>query len=231
MAYTPTVWKNGEFPPIDAEHLNKIEQGIANSAPGGFGLGIPGDLANGDVNKWHGNGFYSWGRIIPTNAPTMLRDDGTYQYMLELGTAEGFTQTIGCYISSSPGLIRRQAFAKSGGVQFAEWEWINPPMQIGVEYRTTERFLGNPVYVKVVDCAPLTDNKQVPHGITDVGIIFYAQGTRGASPLPLIYNHNLNDPWSCYISAVDKTNIVLRAGSSAANANSTVTLKYTKTTD
>ena len=30
MAYTPTVWKNGEFPPIDAEHLNKIEQGIAD---------------------------------------------------------------------------------------------------------------------------------------------------------------------------------------------------------
>lgn len=31
MAYTPTVWKNGEFPPIDAEHLNKIEQGIADA--------------------------------------------------------------------------------------------------------------------------------------------------------------------------------------------------------
>lgn len=30
MAYTPTVWKNGEFPPIDAEHLNKIEQGITD---------------------------------------------------------------------------------------------------------------------------------------------------------------------------------------------------------
>ncbi len=31
MAYTPTVWKNGEFPPIDAEHLNKIEQGITDA--------------------------------------------------------------------------------------------------------------------------------------------------------------------------------------------------------
>lgn len=31
MAYTPTVWKNGEFPPIDAEHLNKIEQGIEDA--------------------------------------------------------------------------------------------------------------------------------------------------------------------------------------------------------
>ena len=34
MAYTPTVWKNGEAPAINAENLNKIEQGIvdANSA-------------------------------------------------------------------------------------------------------------------------------------------------------------------------------------------------------
>ena len=29
MAYTPTVWKDGEAPAISAENLNKIEQGIA----------------------------------------------------------------------------------------------------------------------------------------------------------------------------------------------------------
>lgn len=31
-------------------------------------------------------------------------------------------------------------------------EWVNPPLALGVEYRTTERYLGKPVYVKVVDC-------------------------------------------------------------------------------
>lgn len=31
-------------------------------------------------------------------------------------------------------------------------EWINPPMELGTEYRTTERYLGKPVYVKVVEC-------------------------------------------------------------------------------
>lgn len=31
-----------------------------------------------------------------------------------------------------------------------EMEWINPPMLEGVEYRTTERWLGYPVYVKQV---------------------------------------------------------------------------------
>ena len=31
MAYTPTVWKNGEAPAINAENLNKMEQGIADA--------------------------------------------------------------------------------------------------------------------------------------------------------------------------------------------------------
>lgn len=45
------------------------------------------------------------------------------------------------------------------------WEWVNPLMQIGVEYRTTERFWGKPVYYKIVDCGKIADNKQVEHGI------------------------------------------------------------------
>lgn len=31
-----------------------------------------------------------------------------------------------------------------------EVEWVNPPMIIGVEYRTTERFNGKPVYAKFI---------------------------------------------------------------------------------
>ena len=30
------------------------------------------------------------------------------------------------------------------------WEWVNPPMAVGVEYRTTERFEGAPVYCGLV---------------------------------------------------------------------------------
>ena len=32
MAYTPTVWKNGEAPALSAENLNKMEQGIKDAA-------------------------------------------------------------------------------------------------------------------------------------------------------------------------------------------------------
>lgn len=31
------------------------------------------------------------------------------------------------------------------------WEWVNPPMVTGVEYRTTERWQGKPVYTMLID--------------------------------------------------------------------------------
>ena len=42
-------------------------------------------------------------------------------------------------------------------------EWVNPPMAVGVEYRTTERFQGKPVYVKTINMGNLPGNsvKQV----------------------------------------------------------------------
>lgn len=36
-----------------------------------------------------------------------------------------------------------------------EFEWDNPPMALNVEYRTTERHLGKPVYVKLIDLGNL----------------------------------------------------------------------------
>ncbi len=45
-------------------------------------------------------------------------------------------------------------------------EWINPPMEQGVEYRTTERWRGNPVYTKLVYCGYLANSgtKSTEHG-------------------------------------------------------------------
>lgn len=54
---------------------------------------------------------------------------------------------------------------KTGGT-WSEWEWVNPPMQVGVEYRTTERWNGEPVYTKLIDCGamPNATNKQLGIG-------------------------------------------------------------------
>ena len=47
-----------------------------------------------------------------------------------------------------------------------DWEWENPPMALGIEYRTTERYLGNPVYTKLIDYGSMPNStaKRVQHG-------------------------------------------------------------------
>ena len=39
--------------------------------------------------------------------------------------------------------------SKAGGGAWTPWEWVNPPMYVGTEYRTTDRYNGAAVYKKV----------------------------------------------------------------------------------
>lgn len=128
-------------------------------------------------------------------------------------------------------MVKRKLDSSDPAGQWDPLEYINPDMKLGVEYRTTERYLGKPVYVKVVDCGLIADNKEVAHGISNMNICLSVMGVRAGFPMPQIYNHSLNDPWTCYVVAIDTTNITLACGSSSAGANCHVTLKYTKTTD
>ena len=49
-------------------------------------------------------------------------------------------------------------------------EWINPPMLVGVEYRTTERYDGKPVYVKVVDYGSMPNNTEASNYVLSAGL-------------------------------------------------------------
>lgn len=47
-------------------------------------------------------------------------------------------------------------------------EWLNPPMVLGTEYRTVERFKNKPVYRKAINFGTLPDatSKRVSTGVT-----------------------------------------------------------------
>ena len=50
-----------------------------------------------------------------------------------------------------------------------EVEWLNPPMAVGVEYRTTKRYKGSPVYAKLISFGELGDPNtefRMTHGVT-----------------------------------------------------------------
>ena len=203
----------------------------ANKAPGGFGLGDDATLisADTDLNSITKNGWYQF-LGPPIHAPTSNQDGWNSGYsalFVNSRNGEVVTQTIFCSnMASVYGCQIKRVFV---GGKWYPWEWLNPPMELGVEYRTTERCTGQPVYYKMVDCGKVADNKQVEHGIENMLWCISAQGLRAGMPMPGIFNHNLSDPWSCYIVGVSATKITLACGTSAAGGNCVAILKYTKT--
>ena len=72
--------------------------------------------------------------------------------------------------------------AKLGGV-WGEWEWVNPPMVLFQEYRTTELCEVNPVYTMEIYCGTLTHGGEVTIP-TDFQVIRYAARSDGFIPYP-----------------------------------------------
>lgn len=70
-------------------------------------------------------------------------------------------------------------------------EWINPPMVSGVEYRTTERFGGRPVYTQLIECGAAANGKTVAHGIPWCYHVRYA-GRIANLPCPVEKNSNFS---------------------------------------
>lgn len=145
-------------------------RGNIAAAPDGYGLGGAAKplTAADDVNTIGASGWYSWvSNSVPTNAIavtnlTIMRVDA-YNSGVKVQTLYGATD--GSDFITQPIVARRMIY----GSKIGTWEYVNPPLYLGVEYRTTERYLGKPVYVKVVNfgALPANNNKVVQHGISN----------------------------------------------------------------
>ena len=74
--------------------------------------------------------------------------------------------------------------------EWLPWEWENPPMELGKEYRTTERHQNKAVYTKLMDCGVLPNNaiKTVNH---HSGKVIRCLGTTtNGTTLPLLRKDN-----------------------------------------
>ena len=196
------------------------------AAPAGFGLGeTPKRIA--DANDAVKNGVYAISRST-LNLPGPDMDMWEYTYLkVDVGDRPDayIKQTkTSPYQGWQQCDVTRCFYDQRGGWQ--PWEWMNPPTLLGVEYRTTERYLGKPVYVKVVDCGnlPNTTSKEVAHGIANVAYMIDVtlQGLNASS-----FTHNANEltVWANYECVYIKTLNDLSRYSVYAS------LRYTKTTD
>lgn len=105
-------------------------------------------------------------------------------------------------------------------------EYPNPPMALGVEYRTTERFLGKPVYTKVIDVGtmPANNSISISHGIANIDM-----------PIRIdLLNNNgetfTNHPW--FSVRLHRQVIYISTNNdNASTYTAKALLKYTKATD
>ena len=106
-------------------------------------------------------------------------------------------------------------------------EWVNPPMLLGVEYRTTERWNGKVVYAKLIDLGALPNNteKNVTHGIANLenalSISAFAKSSDWQFTLPSSYAAETK-----IVFAPQAVTITTTVDRSAYNGYAT--LKYTK---
>lgn len=143
-------------------------RGNINAAPGGFGLGeATAHEMITDCDDAKLSGLYIMSS--PTaNSPPLI-PNGRYSLLrVSARTSTEILQEVFCCgISGQYDFSAVRSYENTGG--WSPWEYINPPMQIGIEYRTTERYLGKPVYVKVVDCGAVPSNAQkiISIGVSD----------------------------------------------------------------
>lgn len=115
-----------------------------NAAPGGFGLGGGAKFltASDDLNTIWQAGWYAWD-TPPKNAPTISGTLISYCSMIVLNKGGDYNRHQIVYMLEGCELHR--SMAETVG----EWEWVNPPLVSGVEYRTTEQRNGKAVYKKL----------------------------------------------------------------------------------
>ena len=127
-----------------------IDQALANKAPGGYGLG-QNPVWGADADECTLSGWYVIGANVPVPGALLMRVDAASDSMYQTAYARKTNSGVPDYV-----ICRR--YKAAGSSTFSPWEWVNPPMQPGVEYRTIERYDAKPVYKKCVFIGSLPGN-------------------------------------------------------------------------
>ena len=214
-----------QIPVSGDPEAENVAAALSNKAPAGFGLGGQSkELTSGDdLNTIWENGWYRWGSSSPQNAPDMAPGNGESRYIFARVTNYDAQNVLQEYWSLNQGAQNKAHRICRNGV-WGPLEWINPPMQLGVEYRTIERYQQVPIYTKAVNfgTAPNATSKTVEHGITGFNQCVDVSGILGGANL--IGHKNIVG------ILVNASQITIEADADLSRSNVYVILKYTKTT-
>lgn len=176
--------------PVKAPTLQVIDIAttLANlgAAPSGYGLGAQSPTCS-DCNLAVTNGWYRLSGSECLNYPEKY-SNFKYGALLVLTRYTNATSTTVYQIAVYNLLFAvRQGDSATG--EWGNWEYVNPPLASGAEYRTTERWMNEVVYVKLLNCgtAPNSTTKSVSISDASISVVscncFLAKDTT-YSPLP-----------------------------------------------
>ena len=193
-------------------------------APSGLGLGM--QLAQTsvltDLNNPHClTGYYSY-TTNTANLPSDIFGGGFV--LVENHIADSVVyQTV---VNNSPYVVCKRRYYNG---TWTEWEWVNPPMTTGIEYRTTERWNGKPVYTALINCGkfPSVGTNTVSHGLSASQIV-RCVGTADYFGIVLPYTDSTNNTFIADVWA-HKRSIFVRCNTTIwTDYDCFVQLWYTK---
>lgn len=226
--------------PVSGEpKAETVAAALSNKAPAGFGFG---DAVQSIETTSAGESYETYcakvdavldgmpdktAKLVLAYPPAVYGKAGTTISLLYKGDANyAVLSNIGSADTALCGW--RMIKLKKSSSDPSAWqpfEWEHPPMQLGVEYRTTERYDSKPVYAKAVNCGTLPDSstKYVSHGVTNIDICFEVRGSLGKSNLVL--QEKILDVY------VEGDSICIYGSNVSTRGDAIVLMKYTKTTD
>lgn len=164
---------NNVLPDVQGNVVLNAEN--VGAAPAGYGLGATGQgtkiTTASDVDGIQKNGWYAlW---ADSNVDIGGYINSFFNLFVLMYNDKYGVQTI--YMPNGESLIR----AMNNNI-WNPWEWVNPPMTAGVEYRTTERYNNLPVYTTIIDGGAIpsaNSQKFVKHNKAVKQIVRYAIST------------------------------------------------------
>ena len=179
----------------DPAPKDALEGLYTGKAPAGFGYGDPLTFYINEDNTFEAVLKQIYATMEDGSAKQIQFYDklGLYDNKF-IGTLWRYTGEHGVLDAVSySGLSARKRFHHS---QWHPWEWRNPPMIAGVEYRTTERYNGEVVYCKHISHTSTESyggygetpvSVSIPHGISGYDSIVRVDARhKGGHLLPII---------------------------------------------
>lgn len=196
---------------IELNDHNLLKNGESAFAPAGYGLGFTvKDITASDLNSTTSNGWYrlagdslTIGGYTYSDWHIHVSKYSTKYVVQEMYTLNGYKAVRRC----------------QNGTWHEEWE--NPPMSVGVEYRTIERWNGKVVYTKLVSYGgmPNSNRYAVAHG---------ASATQILRCVGMNITTGINIPCDTISVFADKTNITIITTADHRSHKSYVQIWYTK---